>query len=134
MYNKSIYLLAIKILWQISSQYISMARHCVDTFVLDISILRVLHIYWIYYHQGIWTKLDNPLLFRLSRIKEREDFFIMEINGKVKMSKIKNKHITALDYANKTLPILPGESIGGSLWSFSTVIGTTVAIKSALLA
>lgn len=70
------------------------------------------------------TKLDNPLLFRL----------IMEINDKVNMSKIMNERITALDYANKTLPILPRESIGGSLWSFSTVIGTTVAIKSALLA
>ena len=45
-----------------------------------------------------------------------------------------NERITALDYANKTLTILPRESIGGSLWSFSTVIGTTVAIKSALLA
>lgn len=50
-------------------------------------------------------KLDNPLLFRL----------IMEINDKVNMSKIMNEHITALDYANKTLTILPRENIGGSL-------------------
>ena len=58
-------------------------------------------------------QLDKPPQFRLSIIKEIEDFFIAEINNKKLIRKIMskthyNKHIATLDYADKTLFILSG--------------------------
>lgn len=52
------------------------------------------------------TKLDNPLWFSLSRIKDKKDFFIAEINGGEMMSKGLNMYIAALSYAGKTLFVL----------------------------
>ena len=59
------------------------------------------------------TKLDNPLRFRLSRIKKI------------------SQHITALNYAEKSLLVLSGASSGVSLFSFTNAISTTVRIASA---
>ena len=36
-------------------------------------------------------QLDNPLPFKINRIKEIEDFFIAEINDREEMSKTLNK-------------------------------------------
>ena len=44
-------------------------------------------------------QLDNPLRFRLSRVKGIEDFFIAKINDKEKVSKTLSKYITGLGYA-----------------------------------
>ena len=46
------------------------------------------------------------------------------------MGRTFNMHITTLDYAEKTLLVLVGASIDVSLSTFSTVIGTLVAIAS----
>ena len=42
--------------------------------------------------QFFFLQLDNTLEFRLSKIKEIEDFFIAEISDKEKMSKTLNKY------------------------------------------
>ena len=60
------------------------------------------------------TRLDNPLRFRLSRIKET-GFFITEINDSEKMSQTPNKYITSLNYDDKILLVFPGGSSGASL-------------------
>ena len=60
------------------------------------------------------TRLDNPLRFRLSRIKET-GFFITEINDREKISQTPNKYITSLNYADKILLVFPGGSSGASL-------------------
>ena len=52
--------------------------------------------------------MDDPLQFRLSGIKEIEDFFIAEINDRKQMSQTLNKYITALHYAGKTSLVLSG--------------------------
>lgn len=67
------------------------------------------------------TSLDKPLSFRRSRIKEIEDFFIAEINGRVKMSKTPNKYITILDNTDSTLLVLFGASSGVCLFSLGRV-------------
>ena len=55
-----------------------------------------------------FSQMDDPLQFRLSGIKEIEDFFIAEINDRKQMSKTLNKYITALHYAGKTSFVLSG--------------------------
>ena len=47
------------------------------------------------------------------------------------MSKLLNKNVTALDYADKTLLVWSCESSGVSLCLFTTVIATPIAIKIA---
>ena len=79
----------------------------------------------------IFHQSDNLLHFRLSRIKDTEDFFITEINGKEKIIQTLSKYITALDYGDKTLLVLSGASNDASLCSFTTVICRPVGIASA---
>ena len=50
----------------------------------------------------IYPQLHNVQLFRLSRIKEIEDFFIAYIIERDEISKALSKYITTLDYAVKT--------------------------------
>ena len=45
----------------------------------------------------LFLQLDDPLQFRLSRIKEIEDFLIAETNDREKMNKTLNKCITVID-------------------------------------
>ena len=78
----------------------------------------------------IYLQLDNPLQFRLCRIKEIEDSFIAKISGREKMSKTLYKYITSLDYAGKALLVLSDAGSGVSLLSFTTIIGTPVGIAS----
>ena len=79
----------------------------------------------------IYLQLDNPLQFRLCRIKEIEDSFIAKINDREKTSKTLYKYITSLDYAGKALLVLSGASSGVSLLLFTTIIGTPVRVPSA---
>ena len=74
------------------------------------------------------TTLDNPLWFRLSRIKETEDFFTANINGREKIGKALNRYITGLNYTEKSLLVLSCPSSGASLCSCPTVIGTPFGI------
>ena len=50
-----------------------------------------------------------------------EDFFLAEINNREKTSKALYKCIAVVDYADKTLLVLPGAGSGLSLCSFATV-------------
>ena len=63
----------------------------------------------------IYLQLENALQFRLCRITEIEDFFIVEVNNKEKMRNILSKSITALNYTDKTLMVLSGANSGASL-------------------
>ena len=77
----------------------------------------------------IYLQLDNSLQFRLCGTKEvEEDFFIGEINEREKMSKLLNKYITALHFADKTLLVLSGSSSRVSICSFATAIGAPIGI------
>ena len=49
----------------------------------------------------IFHQLDNPLQFRLSRIKETKKCFIPETSDREEMRKTLNKYITALDSAHR---------------------------------
>ena len=77
--------------------------------------------------------LDNDRQFRFSRIKEIEDSFISEINDREKINNILNNYVTVLYYADETLVVLSGIGSGFPLFSFTTVIGTPVAIASACI-
>ena len=81
----------------------------------------------------IYLQSDNALQIRLSRIKEKEHFFIADINDRKKMSKTLNKHITVLDNPDKILLVLSGADSGVSLFSFTIVIGIPVGITNASL-
>ena len=59
-------------------------------------------------------------------MKEIENYFIAEINGREKVSKTLDKYITLPDYADKTLHFvffLSDAGSGVSLFSFNIVIG-----------
>ena len=77
-----------------------------------------------YYIKQIYLRLENALQFRLGRIKRIEYFFIVEINHGLKMSRTLNKYMIVLDYADKTCA-----GTGASIFSFNTVISTSVGIK-----
>ena len=62
----------------------------------------------VYDTKQIYLPLENALQFRLCKIKEIEDFFIVKVNDREKMRKILNKYIAALDYTDKTLMVLSG--------------------------
>ena len=62
----------------------------------------------VYDTKQIYLQLENALQFRLCKIKEIEDFFIVKVNDREKMRKILNKYIAGLDYTDKTLMVLSG--------------------------
>ena len=78
-------------------------------------------------------QIYNPVLFRLSRIKEIEDSGKAEINDGEKMSKTLNKYIVALNYAEKAVLVFPGASSSICLCCFATAIGTLVDIAIAIV-
>lgn len=55
-------------------------------------------------------ELDNPLQFWLNRIREIQDFFIAEINGREKM----RKTLIKFGSPDEILFVLPGASNGDS--------------------
>lgn len=66
--------------------------------------------------------------FRVSRIKDVEDVFIVEDNERERMSRTLHKYIKAFNYAGKTLLDLLGASSGVTPPSFATAIGAPVGI------
>ena len=73
----------------------------------------------------IYSRPDNALQFRLSRIKDI-NFFIAEISDREQMSRTLNKYIEVLDYADRTLLVLSDASSNVFLCLFTTVVGVTV--------
>ena len=78
------------------------------------------------------TNLNNEK-FRLNKISEIEDFFILEIKEKELMIKKLSKYISFFDYFDKSLIVLSVTSGGDSIASFATVIGAPIGITSASL-
>ena len=78
------------------------------------------------------TNLNNEK-FRLNKISEIEDLFILEIKEKELMIKKLSKYISFFDYFDKSLIVLSVTSGGDSIASFATVIGAPIGITSASL-
>ena len=68
------------------------------------------------------TKLDNPLQFRFSKITKKQT---------QKMRRTLNKYMTTLNYADRTLLVLPGAVGCVSLWPFITIIRAAFGIAAA---
>ena len=79
--------------------------------------------------------IDTPNLnnkqFRLNKISEIEEYFIVEIKERELMSKKLNKYISFFNYFDKYLIVLSVTSGGISIASFATAIGAPKGIASA---
>ena len=82
-------------------------------------------------HEIDKPKLSEQTKFRLSEIKEIENYFINEINQQKTYSKKLNKYVTIFDYIDKILIVLSATTGGISIISFTTAIGAPVGITSA---
>ena len=71
--------------------------------------------------------------FRLNKINEIKDYFIVEIKERELTSKRLSKYIISFDYSDKSLIVLSATSGSISIASFETVTGTPVGIASASL-
>ena len=79
------------------------------------------------------VEISNNQHFRLSKISEIKDHFIVEIKEKELMSKRLSKYISSFDYFDKSLIVLLATSGSISIASIATVIGTPVGIASVSL-
>ena len=84
-------------------------------------------------HNSVDTLNLNNQHFRLSKISEIEDYFIIEIKERELMSKELSKYISFFDYFDKSLIVLSITSGSISIASFATVIEVPVGIASANL-
>ena len=77
---------------------------------------------------------DRPNLnnqqFRLNKISEIEEYFIVEIKERKLMSKKLSKYISIYDYFDKSLIVLSVTNGGISISSFATAIGAPIGITS----
>ena len=78
------------------------------------------------------SNLDNQQ-FRLNKINETKDDFIVEIKESELTSKRPSKYIASFDYFDKSLIVLSARSGSISIALFATVIGTPVGIASVSL-
>ena len=65
----------------------------------------------------------NEQQFRLDKINEIKDYFVVEIKDRELMSKILSKYIASFDYFDKSLIVLSVTTSSISIASFATVIG-----------
>ena len=79
------------------------------------------------------TILSEQTKFRLSEIIGIENYFYQEINQRKSCSKKLNKYVTAFDYIDKTLIVFSATSGGGSIISFTSIVGAPIGIASARL-
>ena len=68
--------------------------------------------------------------FRLNKISEIEDYFIVEIKERELMSKKLSKYISFFDYFDKSLIVCSVTGGGVSIASFATVIRAPIGITS----
>ena len=73
----------------------------------------------------------NEQQFRLDKINEIKDYFVVEIKDRELMSKILSKYIASFDYFDKSLIVLSVTTGSISIASFATVIGAPVGMMSA---
>ena len=67
---------------------------------------------------------------RLNEINNVVNYFVEEINQRKLCSKKLSKYVAAFDYIDKVLIVLSPTSGGGSIISFTTVVGAPVGIAS----
>ena len=79
----------------------------------------------------IHSNLNGETLPRFKKISKIECYFTTEIKEREAMSKRLNKYIPAFDYIDKIFIVSAATSVGTSIISFSSIIGTPVGIASA---
>ena len=82
-------------------------------------------------HEIDETKLLHQTKLRSCEIKDIENYFINEINETKSCSRKMSKYVTIFRYIDKILIILSATTIGISITSFTSVIGTSVGLVSA---
>ena len=75
--------------------------------------------------------LNDQQHFRLNKINDIKDYFVVEIKESALMSKRLSKYIASFNYFDKSLIVLSVATGTISIASFATVIGAPVGIKSA---
>ena len=81
-------------------------------------------------YPNLSTTPSNDQQFRLNKISEIKDYFIVEIYWEL-MSKRLSKYIASFKYFDKSLIVLSVVTGSISIASFATVIGAPVVIMSA---
>ena len=77
------------------------------------------------------VSLSDQQQFRLNKINEIKDYFVVEIKERELMSKRRSKYIASFDYFDQSLIVLSVITGSISIASCATVIGAPVEIVSA---
>ena len=75
--------------------------------------------------------LCNKQQFRLKKINEIKDYFVIEIKERELMSKRLSKYVASFDYFDNSLTVLSVTTGSISIASFTTVVGAPVEMASA---
>ena len=84
-----------------------------------------------YETHNIYRNLHDQQQFKLNKISEIKDCFVVEIKERELMSKRLSKYIASLEYFDKSLIVLSVTTSSISIASFPTVIEAPVGIVSA---
>ena len=82
-------------------------------------------------YPNLSPNLSDDQQFRLNKINEIRDYFVVEIKERESMSKRLSKCIAFFDYFDKSLIVLSVTTGSISIASFATVIGAPIGIISA---
>ena len=82
-------------------------------------------------YPNLSLNLSDDQQFRLNKINQIRDYFVVEIKERESMSKRLSKYIAFFDYFDKSLIVLSVTTGSISIASFATVIGAPVGIVSA---
>ena len=82
-------------------------------------------------YPNLSANLSKDQQFRLNKINEIKDYFIVEIKERELMSKNLSKYIASFDYLDKSLIVLSVATDNISIASFATATGASVGIMSA---
>ena len=80
---------------------------------------------------NIYSNLNDQQRFRLNKINEIKDYFVVEIKERQLMRKRLSKYIASFDYFDKLFIVLSVTTSNISIASFVTVIGAPVGMVSA---
>ena len=81
-------------------------------------------------YPNLSANTSNDKQFRLNKINEIKDYFIVEIKERELMSKNLSKYIASFEYFDKLLIVLSVATGGISIASIATVIGASVGKMS----
>ena len=83
-------------------------------------------------HEIDQTKLTDQTKFRLYEIKKIYNCFVNDINQQKAYSKKLNRFVTIFEFIDKILIVLSATSSGVSIISFTSTIGKSVGVVSAI--